>query len=89
LQGLPAFQLGGDGLLIVDFDESVDTDTAYGGGHIAPVLWGPNVLPGFKQTSTTVFQQQSLLRTMMEALGLPNPIGAAAMAPSLAEFFKQ
>jgi len=89
LQGLPAFQPGGYGLLIVDFDESLDTDTAHGGGHVAPVLWGPNVLPGFKQKSTTVFQQQSLLRLIMEALRLPNPMGAAATAPSMTEFFKK
>ena len=89
LQGAQAFQPGGDGLLIVDFDESVDTDVAHGGGHVPAVFWGPNVLPGFKQTSTTVYQQQSLLRTMMEALGLPNPMGAAATAPEMGEFFKQ
>jgi hypothetical protein len=89
LSSLVAFQTGGDGLLIVDFDESLDTDTAYGGGHVAPVLWGPNVKPGFKQTSTTVFQHESMLRTMMEALGLSSPPGAAATAPSMAEFFVQ
>jgi hypothetical protein len=30
-----------------------------------------------------------MLRTLMEALGLPNPPGAAASAPSMTEFFAQ
>jgi len=84
-----AFQSGGDGLLIVDFDEAEDSDTTYGGGHVAPVLWGPIVRPGYTQTSTTVYQHQSMLRTMMEALGLPNFPGAAATAPDMTEFFLQ
>jgi phosphatidylinositol-3-phosphatase len=89
LSGDPAFQPGGDGLLIVVFDEALDTDKAHGGGHVAAVFWGPNVKAGFTQTSTTVFQHESMLRTIMEALGLPNPPGAAANAPIMAEFFVQ
>jgi len=85
----PAFQPGGDGLLIVDFDEAATSDTAYGGGHVSPVLWGPIVKPGYQQTSNTVYQHQSMLRTMMEALGLPNPPAAAASAPDMSEFFAQ
>jgi acid phosphatase len=85
----PAFQSGGDGLLIVDFDEAEDSDTTYGGGHVPPVLWGPIVKPGYTQTSTTVYQHQSMLRTMMEALGLPDPPAAAATAPDMTEFFIQ
>lgn len=85
----PAFASGGDGILIVDFDEAATSDTAYGGGQVAPVLWGPNVKVGFTQTSTTVYQHQSMLRTVMEALRLSNPPGAAASAPSMSEFFVQ
>ena len=84
-----AFQSGGDGLLIVAFDEASTSDTAHGGGHVALVLWGPNVKVGYIQTSTTVYQHESILRTVMEALTLPNPPGAAATAPSMAEFFVQ
>jgi len=83
----PAFQAGGDGLLVVDFDESVTTDIAYGGGHVAPALWGPIVKSGYTQTSTTVYQHQSMLRTVMEVLSLTNPPGAAASAPDMSEFF--
>jgi acid phosphatase len=89
LSGLSAFQAGGDGVLIVDFDEALDSDTTHGGGHVAPVLWGPIVQAGYVQTSTTVYQHESMLRTVMEALQLANPPGAAAGAPSMAEFFVQ
>ena len=89
LSGDPAFQPGGDGILIVVFDEASDTDTTHGGGHVVAAFWGPNVKAGFTQTSGTVFQHESMLRTVMEALGLANPPGAAANAPSMAEFFVQ
>jgi len=85
----PAFQSGGDGLLIVLFDEAADSDTSHGGGHIVAMFWGPNVKAGFTQTSATVFQHESMLRTVMEALGLPNPPGAGTNAPPMTEFFKQ
>jgi acid phosphatase len=89
LSASTAFQSGGDGLLIVDFDEALDSDTTNGGGHVSPVFWGPNVKAGYTQTSTTVYQHESMLRTVMEALSLPNPPGAAAQAPTMTEFFVQ
>jgi acid phosphatase len=89
LSGSAAFQPGGDGILIVDFDESLDSDTAYGGGHVAPVYWGPEVKAGYQQTSTTVYQHESMLLTVMDALGLSDPPGAAANAPAMGEFFVQ
>jgi len=89
LSSTSAFATGGDGILIVDFDEAATSDTEYGGGRVSPVLWGPTVKVGYTQTSTTVYQHESMLRTMMEALGLPNPPGAAASAPSMSEFFVQ
>lgn len=84
-----AFAPDGDGLLIVEFDEGVDSDTAYGGGHIAPVLWGPIANADYTQTSNTLYQHQSMLRTVMDLLQLPNPPGAAATAPSMSEFLVQ
>ena len=89
LSSHPAFQAGGDGLLIVDFDESVDSDIAYDGGHVAAVLWGPIVKAGYQQASSTIYQHPSMLRTVMEALQLTSPPAAAATAPSMAEFFVQ
>jgi hypothetical protein len=85
----PAFQSGGDGVLIVDFDEGALSDVAHVGGHIAAVLWGPIVKAGYRQQSATVYLHESMLRTTMELLGLPNPMGAAATAPDMAEFFVQ
>jgi phosphatidylinositol-3-phosphatase len=89
LSSTAAFKSGGDGILIVDFDESIPSDTANGGGHVAPIFWGPLALPGYKQSSQTVYQHQSVLATVMAALGLQNPPGAAAGAPVMAEFFTQ
>ena len=89
LSNSSAFATGGDGILIVDFDEAADTDTTNGGGHIAPVFWGPNVKAGYRQASITLYQHPSMLRTVMDALRLANPPGAAANAPSMAEFFVQ
>src|SRR5947208_13553060 len=54
LSGYPAFQPGGDGVLIVLFDESAIADVSHGGGHVAAVFWGPLVQAGYTQTSSTV-----------------------------------
>lgn len=88
LSNHPAFAPGGDGLLIVEFDEALLSDTAHGGGHIAPVFWGPAAKIGYTQKSSTLYQHQSMLRTVMGVLGLPNPPGAASKAPSMSEFLK-
>ena len=84
-----AFESGGDGVLIVDFDEADTSDTSHGGGHVTPVFWGPNVKPGYQQTSSTIYQHESMLLTIMDTLGLSNPPGMAANAPSMGEFFVQ
>lgn len=92
----PAFQPGGDGLLIITFDESVDSDCAPlascpklpengGGGHVATVLIGPNVKKGFQ--SSTFYQHPSVLRTALMALGINSAPGAAATAPLMTDFF--
>ena len=83
----PAFQTGGDGLLIVVFDESTNMDIANGGGHVVCAFWGPIVKAGFSQTSKNVYQHQNLLRTVMEVLGLSNPPAAAGTAADMGEFF--
>jgi acid phosphatase len=89
LSGSSAFASAGDGVLIVDFDEALDSDTTNGGGRVAAVFWGPTVKSGYTQTSSTAYQHQSMLLTVMQALQLPNPPGAAASAPSMSEFFVQ
>lgn len=86
LASTSAFAAGGDGLLIVNFDEAATSDARNGGGHIAPVFWGPLAKSGYRQRTTTLYQQQSLLRTIMDLLGLSNPPGAAVSAPPMTEF---
>lgn len=72
----PQFQT--NGILIIVFDESVDTDTAHGGGHVAAVVVGPKVKRGYR--STTFFQHQSTLKTILEALGANTTLGNATTA---------
>lgn len=89
LSAMTAFQAGGDGVLIVVFDEAADADTTHGGGHVVASFWGPVVKAGYTQASSTVYQHESMLCTVMEMLQLANPPGAAATAPGMAEFFVQ
>jgi acid phosphatase len=74
-----------NGLLVIVFDESVMSDVAHGGGHVAMVMVGPKVKKGFQ--STTVFQHQSTLRLVLSTLGVTSYPGAAAVAPDMGEFF--
>ena len=78
-----AFRQGG--LLILTWDESVDEDTQHGGGHVATVVISAKSKQNFE--SNTLYQHQSVLRTMAEALGLSDFPGAAATAPNMSEFF--
>ncbi len=81
----PIFQPGGDGLLIVVFDESFPQDIQGGGGHVAAIVVGPNVIPGMQ--SPVPHQHQDTLRLCAEALGLPASPGLAATATDMSEFF--
>jgi acid phosphatase len=79
------FKTGGTGLLIIVFDESVTSDTAHGGGHVAAVVIGPKVKPGSK--TATLYQHQNTLKTLMEALGVKNYPGAAGSAQPITGVF--
>lgn len=78
----PVFQ---NSVLIYTWDESVLTDTANGGGHVATILISPKVRSGFQ--STTMYQHQSTLKLTMQLLGITDYPGAAATAPAMTEFF--
>jgi phosphatidylinositol-3-phosphatase len=78
-----AFQT--DGILIVVFDEAETSDTQGGGGHVAAVVIGPKVKSGY--VSTTNYQHQSTLKTLLEALSANTSLGAASSAPDMKEFF--
>jgi len=79
----PIFQQ--DGLLVIVFDESYQSDSKHGGGHVALVLVGPKVKRGYR--STVCSQHENTLRTMGQALGLSDFPGAAANVPDFSEFF--
>jgi acid phosphatase len=74
-----------DGVLIIVFDESVTSDTAHGGGHVAALVIGPKVKKGFQ--SAILYQHQNALRTMLDALGVTSYPGSAATAADMADFF--
>jgi len=88
------FQPGGDGVLIIWADEAdLSTDNRCSatvltgcGGHILVAMIGPQVKAGYK--SVTTYHHQSVLRTMLEALGTTANFPAAAnTAPDMREFF--
>jgi acid phosphatase len=74
-----------DGILIIVFDESLASDKAHGGGRVAAVVVGPKVKHGYR--STLFYQHQSLLKTVLQALGISSYPGAAATAPAFKDFF--
>jgi phosphatidylinositol-3-phosphatase len=78
----PMFQK--DGLLIILFDES-GSDNTNGGGRVAAILISPFSKLGFK--STTMYQHQSVLRLMLEGLGVTAVPAPASAAPVMWEFF--
>ena len=75
-----------DGLLIIVFDEAQDTDFTGGGGQVACVVVSPLSKRGYKSNAT--YQHQSVLRLMLEGLGVTKLPGASAGAPAMWEFFK-
>ena len=90
----PPFQPGGDGVLLVTFDEGeLSGDNKCGGypdqnncgGHIWQVLIGPGVNPAYE--SDTVYKQGSQLRMICDLLGLNSCPGDGAASPPMAEFF--
>jgi phosphatidylinositol-3-phosphatase len=91
----PPFQPGGDGVLIIWADEAdLSTDNRCSatvstgcGGRILVAMIGPQVKPGYKSTAT--YHHQSVLKTMLLALGTTSNFPSAAnTAPDMREFFK-
>lgn len=80
----PVFQSGG--VLVIVFDESELLDIAHGGGHVAMVIAGPQIKPGFQ--STSLYQHESTLRLVLSTLAVNSFPGKAASAPDMGEFFK-
>jgi acid phosphatase len=79
----PQFQI--DGLLIIVFDEANTLDFTSGGGHVVAVVVSPLARRAYK--SVAFYQHQSVLRLMLEGLGVTKLPGDAATAPAMWEFF--
>jgi hypothetical protein len=77
----PYFQPGGDGLLIITFDNG-DADIA---GLVYTALIGPNVTP--QSVSNVAYKHQNTLRTILDALGISAQPGATASAAPMKDFF--
>ncbi|MGH9681049.1 MAG: alkaline phosphatase family protein, partial [Candidatus Acidiferrales bacterium] len=73
-----------NGLLIISFDES-GSDNTLGGGRVVTVIVSPLAKAGYQ--STTTYQEESVLRLMLEGLGIRTLPGASATAPKMWEFF--
>ncbi len=89
------FQPGGDGVLIVTFDESdLSGDNKCGtspesnrcGGHIFTAIVGPNVKASYQSSSHHT--QRDILRTTCDLLGLNACPGDGANGVGMAEFFQ-
>jgi hypothetical protein len=97
------FQPGGDGLLIITWDEDGSGSTTgcttsqiesgtWCGGQIETVIVSPAVTPGYQSTNS--YHHESVLRMMEEALGLTefpgassNPNGELSLPIDMADFF--
>jgi phosphatidylinositol-3-phosphatase len=84
----PYFQPGGDGLLIVTFDEC---DAAAGGAcggeteRVYTAVIGPNITRGVK--SGTSYKHENTLRTILDSLGVVHYPGASNTATDMLDFF--
>jgi phosphoesterase family protein/Big-like domain-containing protein len=89
----PEFGSGGDGILFIVWDESLDTDdrcssnVATGcGGRLANLVIGPRVKAGYESTIT--YHGENVLATVCAAMGLSTCPGAAEKAAPMADVFK-
>jgi phosphatidylinositol-3-phosphatase len=72
------------GLLIITFDEALNSDVTNGGGHVLTLFAGPRAKAGYH--SANVYQHPSLLNLMCHELQCPALPGAAVSAPAMTEF---
>ena len=86
----PDFNTPGGGLLIITFDESEDSDTQFGGGHVPWVAVGPDVNMGYPPSGSLIpvtwYQHESTCRFMLKLAGPSVFPGACATAPDMNEF---
>lgn len=75
------FQPGGDGLLIITFDNG-NSDIA---GLVYTAVIGPNVTP--RTVSRTPYKHENTLRTLLDALGITTYPGRSASVTAMNDFF--
>jgi acid phosphatase len=94
LLATPAFQPGGDGLLIVWFDEgNLSSDSRCSatvssgcGGRVAVAMIGPKVKVGYKSTAT--YHHEHVLKTILMAMGTTSSFpGLSAQVNPMSDFF--
>jgi phosphatidylinositol-3-phosphatase len=81
----PYFQPGGDGLMIVTFDEC---DGAVGAcpEQVYTAVIGPHVKPHYQ--SSILYKHENTLRTILDSLGITVYPGASASAADMSDFFQ-
>jgi hypothetical protein len=80
------FQPGGDGLLLVTFDECGGGTDAGCGAAVYTALIGPRVKP--HTVSNIPYKHENALRTMLDSLGIKTYPGASATAADMSDFFE-
>jgi hypothetical protein len=91
LLSTPAFQAGGDGVLIITFDESElqgvrddscsSTQAKGCGGHVAFVMISPMVVAG--STASSTYHFQDMLHTIIHLLGMSDYMNEASGATDI------
>jgi Phosphoesterase family/Bacterial Ig domain len=79
------FRSGGDGLLIVTFDECKDGTNNGCGASVYTAVIGPRVIP--HTVSSVRYKHENTLRTVLDSLGITTYPGAAATAADMSDFF--
>lgn len=90
---LPEFKPGGDGILLIVFDEgSLSGDNrctsainSFCGGRVATLVIGPQVKPHYQ--SSVRYDHSNLLRTICDAIALGGCPGAAGVASAMSDLF--
>ncbi len=79
------FQPGGDGMLIVTFDECGGGTNSGCGADVYTAVIGPQVTP--HTVSAAAYKHENALRTILDSLGIKNHPGASATAADMSDFF--
>jgi len=79
------FASGGDGLMFITFDECGSGTNQGCGSQVLTTVIGPKVKPQF--VSNQPYDHFSMLRTIMDALGVQVYPGASAKATDMSDFF--